>query len=620
MKKIFSLFITTLFCASLLAANSYWYVGDSNSWDIDNTVSMTVSADGFYEYYAASAAASSNYNCKIATVQNSWDGALGNTYTSSGFNGTNITNMNSKDNSWGTDNFRIWFDAATDFYIIVYYPNTVINNTAAPKLCASTTLPHNTFTVAGGSTTLFGTGWDPTNTDNDMELVDGLYQWKKEDVTIPAGDIIFKVCQDHAWTPIWPGTGENDNYTQNIDKGGKYDITITFNPKTGAIAVNADLQEEILVLPTIVLNGKWGAGAAWEDLELTPDEGNQTASATKSFAATALGTYEFGVKVDGNWTSNGSETTFSRSNYSVELTGYSGNMKLFVDVVEPLTFTWEYSSKTLTITYPELPAQPVICGYGTWGGKNFSTVEFTPAGDNKSASYTRTLVAGTYLFRIVKNGTKISINGTNPDDKYRCVFHRDWNAAVIGGGTNDMIIRTDIPGSYTLKWTYENDSLTIIYPELPAIKYYVAHNFASEDVVATATEMTEDAGVWSASTTISGTDAKKFKIYSVQGPYETWYGAMNAENSLAATTAEPWELTNVNGGSDINITPNGGTGNYTFSFNPENKQLNVTFPSATTTAIGNANGNDTPKKFVKDGVIYILRNGCVYDCNGRRAE
>lgn len=601
MKKIFSLFITTLFCASLLA--DHYIAGSFTNWETNKKVMETIGET----------------TCSKVTIDiqtGAWetfkviDGSnwLGQSNASGNIDKTSLAYALD-----GTNNINL--DATTKGeYTFIYNYDKDGDKTYVKTV--SVLFP-NMSIIAVGAEGLFGSNWDGTDINNQLTDDDSDYTYTlvKENVSLAAGQYAYKVkIEDKTY---FPG---GDNLSIEIAESGKYDVTITFNILTQAVSASATLKEPEVVLPTIVLNGNWGADAAWEDLELTPDEGNQTASATKSFAATALGTYEFGVKVNGNWTSNGSETTFSRSNYSVKLTGYSGNMKLFVDVVEPLTFTWEYSSNTLTITYPELSAQPVICGYATWNGKDFSTVEFTPAGDNKSASYTRTLVAGTYLFRIVKNGTKISINGTNPDDKYRCVFHRDWNAAVIGGGTNDMIIRTDIQGSYTLKWTYENDSLTIIYPELPAIKYYVAHNFASEDVVATATEMTEDAGVWSASTTISGTAAKKFKIYSVQGPYETWYGALNAENNLAATTAEPWELTSTNGGSDINITPNGGTGDYIFSFNPENKQLNVTFPSATTTAIGNANGNDTPKKFVKDGVIYILRNGCVYDCNGRRAE
>ena len=85
-----------------------------------------------------------------------------------------------------------------------------------------------TYTVAGDNTTVFGKAWTPAETANDMTLVDGLYTFAKTDVTLPAGSIAFKVCQDHAWTNSWPA----QNYSLSIPASGKYDITITFNEST----------------------------------------------------------------------------------------------------------------------------------------------------------------------------------------------------------------------------------------------------------------------------------------------------------------------------------------------------------------------------------------------------
>ena len=72
--------------------------------------------------------------------------------------------------------------------------------------------PEHTYTVAGSSDVLFGTTWDPANTANDMALVEGLYTWEKSELTLAAGNILFKVCEDHAWTNCWP----SDNYELNI--------------------------------------------------------------------------------------------------------------------------------------------------------------------------------------------------------------------------------------------------------------------------------------------------------------------------------------------------------------------------------------------------------------------
>ena len=83
----------------------------------------------------------------------------------------------------------------------------------------------HTYTVAGSSVALLGSEWTSTDTNNDMELVDGLYTWSKSDVSLSAGTINFKVCQDHAWDNSWPA----QDYDLSIAKSGKYDVTITFN-------------------------------------------------------------------------------------------------------------------------------------------------------------------------------------------------------------------------------------------------------------------------------------------------------------------------------------------------------------------------------------------------------
>ena len=90
----------------------------------------------------------------------------------------------------------------------------------------SASLFASTYTVAGSSAAAFGTAWDPANTDNDMTLVDGVYTLVKEDVTLPAGTVEYKVCQDYAWTTCWPS---GDNAKLVISEAGKYTLTFTFN-------------------------------------------------------------------------------------------------------------------------------------------------------------------------------------------------------------------------------------------------------------------------------------------------------------------------------------------------------------------------------------------------------
>lgn len=72
----------------------------------------------------------------------------------------------------------------------------------------------------------------------------------------------------------------------------------------------------------------------------------------------AVGSYEFGVKINDNWTSNG--TAFTRANYSHAVTAAgSGNCTFVADIVGDYTFTWTYESNTLSILYPDMTTKEV---------------------------------------------------------------------------------------------------------------------------------------------------------------------------------------------------------------------------------------------------------------------
>ena len=88
----------------------------------------------------------------------------------------------------------------------------------------------HTYTVAGSSEIAFGTTWDPANAANDMEMNDdGIYVWERTELTLPAGTIKFKVCEDHAWTVAYPA----QDYELAISEAGIYTVWIHFDPTYG---------------------------------------------------------------------------------------------------------------------------------------------------------------------------------------------------------------------------------------------------------------------------------------------------------------------------------------------------------------------------------------------------
>ncbi len=207
--------------------------------------------------------------------------------------------------------------------------------------------PEHTYTVAGGSDVAFGTTWAPSNEANDMTLVEGLYTWEKADLTLAAGNIEFKVCEDHAWTVAYPA----QNYVLNIPEAGIYTITITFNAETQEVAANATKTGEAVVIPTVAMHGNFlGSWADTENFAIAQD--NASASLTLTLAE---GNYEFGMRIggSGNWTANGANLT--REANTTNLAEGSGNMHIAADVAGDYVFTYTYETQVLEVVYPEAP-------------------------------------------------------------------------------------------------------------------------------------------------------------------------------------------------------------------------------------------------------------------------
>lgn len=210
--------------------------------------------------------------------------------------------------------------------------------------------PAHTYTVAGGNTDLFGTSWDPTNEANDMVLQeDNTYKWEMTEVTLAAGTIEFKVCEDHAWTNCWPA----QNYQLAITEAGIYTIQIYYNPNdnnyVGAVATKTG---DAQVDPVVSIAGSMNSWNASADV-MTLAEDKATASITLNLEAQ---TYEFKVVMNGSeWLSNAQE--FTRENATAaDMTGNLDNMHLVADVAGEYIFTWTFETNTLAITFPATTA------------------------------------------------------------------------------------------------------------------------------------------------------------------------------------------------------------------------------------------------------------------------
>ena len=202
-----------------------------------------------------------------------------------------------------------------------------------------------------GDAGLMGKGWDLNAAENAMTLqADGTYLLEKKDITITAGSYEYKAAKDHGWTVAVPQDG---NQKLTISKSGLYDVTFVLNVTTKKLTATTTLKKEAVVIPTIVIAGDMNS---WNQ---TKDKFTMSAdSLTATFKATlAVKNYGFKMIVGGAWHSDGK--TVTRAANSTKFTGAnsSTNSTLKADIAGEYLFTWEYATKTLTVTYPALPVK-----------------------------------------------------------------------------------------------------------------------------------------------------------------------------------------------------------------------------------------------------------------------
>lgn len=154
----------------------------------------------------------------------------------------------------------------------------------------------HTYTVAGTPASLFGTEWDPSNTENDMtKQEDGSYKWEKKDLALEAGLIKFKVVEDHDWAnPNYP----SDDYELNITEAATYTLTITFN--NGEVAAQAlkDGEAPVEQAKFYVTGNKALVG---EELEWKPNA-LKSMTDTLELSLEAGVDYQLKVTLNGTWT------------------------------------------------------------------------------------------------------------------------------------------------------------------------------------------------------------------------------------------------------------------------------------------------------------------------------
>ena len=329
-----------------------------------------------------------------------------------------------------------------------------------------------------GAAGLMGKDWDLNAAENAMtKQGDGTYKLEKKGITLTAGTYEYKAAKDHDWAVAVPQSG---NQTLTISTSGTYDVIFVLDVTAKKLTATATLKQAAVVIPTIVIAGDMN------DWNQTKDQFTMaTDSLTATFKTTlAVKDYGFKMIVGGSWHSDAK--TITRAANSTKFTGANGeNSTLKADIAGDYLFTWEYATKTLTVTYPELP------------------VEYTVTATVNPAETGTVEGAGKYV-----EGTTATLTAT-PAEGYQFV---NW---TVG----EEVVSTE--NSYTFVVTADI-ALVANFELIPPIKYNVSVT-AENGTVTGAGEYEEGATATLTATPAEGYQfvnwTKGEEIVSTENPY-----------------------------------------------------------------------------------------------------
>ena len=478
-----------------LNANAAIYIvgdGPLGGWAFDGGNEMTANGDIYtYNFTIAEDAESATVYFAFADGRGtSWDDFNGNYRI-----GPTSGDVKIEDNNWvntqkaGGDNGAYFFKGVKGEAYTVSY------DAANSKFKVDGTFEQpvagEVYTVAGSSAVLFGTTWAPSNADNDMTLVDGLYTWSKENVELPAGAFEFKVTVNHDWAEAYPSS----NYVQAVAVKGIYNVTITFNAETKDVACELTLVEEIpdTDVHTYTVAGsdatlfgtEWDATNADNDMTLT--EGLYTF--TKENVELTAGTIEFKVVQDHDWSiaypnQNWIANIEENGNYNVKITFNEETKDITFEatIVEEIDDFYTVAGAPESLFGAEWNAayaannMTLVDGIYTWTKKAELDAEtFIEFKVVKNANWATCWPANNYEYTVAEDGTydlTITFNPETEEVTFACVaegvepqpemvytvvgpedvFGTNWD---VNDPNNELVKGED--GVYT--WSKENVAL-----------------------------------------------------------------------------------------------------------------------------------------------------------------
>lgn len=310
-------------------------------------------------------------------------------------------------------------------------------------LCIATlTLQAQDVWTAAGSSTLFGSHWDATDTNNDLTpLGNGIWELTKTDCILEKNvKNELKVLKNHNWAESYPQT----NYVFTVEETGTYNVTIQFNENTYEVGVitkktgDAAIGEKTWTVAGSpeILGKDWDETATENDM--IKQEDNVTYILTKTDLTLALGTYKYKICANHGWSENYGDDTDPEGNASIYIAA---------DGIYDLTFTFNTDTHEVSCV-PTRKADAIIEKIWSVAGNEGL---FETAWDEQSTANEMTKQENN-IYVLVKKG--ISLNAQTYE--YKVCSNHDWTESYGADplGIDNAILIIPEAGTYDVTFTF----------------------------------------------------------------------------------------------------------------------------------------------------------------------
>ena len=276
------------------------------------------------------------------------------------------------------------------------------------------------------------------------------------------------------WVSMTKVTGETNLYEVTTPAGYPNVIFCRMNPNASANNWNNKWnQTGDLTIPTngnnhfTVPNGSWdGATTTWSIWPIPAEKTYKDITFTiTASSAPQIHYWDGGDKMVGSAWENlptMSETAAGSGVYTYtvkDVDEFTGVKYLFK--IGNLQTADQTTSVDVTANLKDFFPKVAVMGVNNWDGTDVMTV----ADDYLSASITLPLTAKKY-------DLKLTVDGEWKGHKDQNHITRDNNSSVFKDNDGNGSITADYAGDYVFTYTYANQTLTVTYPELPAVKTY----------------------------------------------------------------------------------------------------------------------------------------------------